>query len=380
MKKIFTIVCLFCLWGCGGSGSTSSSEPTGNWSIQYKVDAPTARSSHSAIWTGSEMIIWGGIDKNNQGLNDGKAFNPVTGTWRAISSVNAPSARYSHTSVWTGSKMLIWGGSNSYSQVPMANSGGIYDPSTDSWTLIPAIASPNITSMNLHTAVWTGTHMIVWGGDNGNVGWKYDPAANSWGQISSVNAPSGCIGHTAIWTGAEMMIWGGLDSLAASTYLNSGGKYNPLTDTWSPISTTNAPSARSNHSAIWTGSEMIIWSGQGSVSGNNERLNTGARYNPSTDTWSETALVGAPDASSIHNAVWTGSNMIIFGGFWSSYNNNGSGIYNPLTDTWKPISLQNAPISIFEHSPIWTGSHMIMWGGKDIFTSDLIRNTSIFTL
>src|SRR5206468_13109812 len=33
-------------------------------------------------------------------------------------------------------------------------------------------------------------------------------------------------------------------------------------DTWTATSTTNAPAARFGHTAVWTGSEMIIWGGQ----------------------------------------------------------------------------------------------------------------------
>src|SRR5207253_5684659 len=54
---------------------------------------------------------------------------------------------------------------------------------------------------------------------------------------------------------------------------------DPCTDdTWTATSTTNAPMARSSHTAIWTGSEMIVWGG---VVGPNTFSNTGARYNPS---------------------------------------------------------------------------------------------------
>ena len=34
-------------------------------------------------------------------------------TWTATSLTNAPSARYHHTAVWTGSEMIVWGGANS---------------------------------------------------------------------------------------------------------------------------------------------------------------------------------------------------------------------------------------------------------------------------
>ena len=42
---------------------------------------------------------------------------------------------------------------------------------------------------------------------------------------------------------------------------NSGGRYNPDANSWTPTSTTNAPGVRYSHTAVWTGDEMIIWGG-----------------------------------------------------------------------------------------------------------------------
>jgi hypothetical protein len=97
---------------------------------------------------------------------------------------------------------------------------------------------------------------------------------DSWTAASTTNAPSARNRHTAVWTGSEMIVWGG-DPLS-----NTGGRYNPSTDSWTATSTTNAPSARNRHTAVWTGSEMIVWGGYGGGGGSN----TGGRYNPSTDT------------------------------------------------------------------------------------------------
>src|SRR5437588_5249662 len=52
-------------------------------------------------------------------------------------------------------------------------------------------------------------------------------------------------------------------------------------DTWTPTNLTGAPDARWIHTAVWTGSEMIIWGGDSSCCG---FLNTGGQYNPSTDS------------------------------------------------------------------------------------------------
>ena len=56
-----------------------------------------------------------------------------------------------------------------------------------------------------------------------------------------------------------MIVWGGFNG---GTSLNTGARYNPSTDSWTGTSTTNAPTGRDNHTAVWTGSEMIVWGGQ----------------------------------------------------------------------------------------------------------------------
>ena len=57
--------------------------------------------------------------------------------------------------------------------------------------------------------------------------------------------------HSAVWSGSEMIIWGGASS--SVTVLDTGARYNPNTDTVATTSV-NAPAARRYHSAIWSGS------------------------------------------------------------------------------------------------------------------------------
>ncbi len=47
--------------------------------------------------------------------------------------------------------------------------------------------------------------------------------------------------HTAVWTGSEMIVWGGVHCVCR--VMNTGGRYNPSTDSWTATSTTNAPAA-----------------------------------------------------------------------------------------------------------------------------------------
>ncbi len=42
---------------------------------------------------------------------------------------------------------------------------------------------------------------------------------------------------------------------------NDGGQYDPVGNAWTATTTTGAPSARQYHTAVWTGSRMIVWGG-----------------------------------------------------------------------------------------------------------------------
>jgi len=161
--------------------------------------------------------------------------------------------------------------------------------------------------------------MIIWGGSSGfdlNTGGKYNPTTDAWIPTSTTNAPSPRDFHTAIWIGNEMIIWGGhfLDLYDYSHYyFNNGGKYNPSTDSWTAISTTNAPAAREEHTAVWTGHKMIVWGGM-FFDGGSIYINTGGIYDPSNDSWALISMLNAPSARYLHTAVWTGTKMVVWGG------------------------------------------------------------------
>ena len=53
----------------------------------------------------------------------------VSRSWTATSTTNAPQGRYEHTAVWSGSEMIVWGG---FFRGDPLNNGGKYNPGTDS--------------------------------------------------------------------------------------------------------------------------------------------------------------------------------------------------------------------------------------------------------
>jgi len=324
------------------------------WTATSVVDAPLARIEHTAVWTGSEMIVWGGVDDSINYLNSGGRYNPATDNWTATSTTNAPTPRIAHTAVWTGSEMIVWGGHDG----TLANTGARYNPATNAWIPTSTINAP--LGRASQTAVWTGTEMIIWGGTGfQNTGGRYNPDMDSWTATTITNAPDGRISHTAVWAGNEMIVWGGQDQFFND--LNTGGRYNPSTDSWAPTSTVNAPSGRYDHTVVWTGNEMIIWGGyDGSFS------SSGGRYDPATNSWSGTSMINTPAGRESHTAVWSNNEMII----WAGYNDsigvmNTGGRYIPSTNSWTATSTTNAPVGRANHTAIWTGGEMIIWGGDD---------------
>ena len=148
--------------------------------------------------------------------------------------------------------------------------------------------------------------MIVWGGQNPgytNTGGRYNPTSNSWTPTGKTPTPRRY--HAAVWTGSEMIIWGGIVpfNIDPAFYTNTGGKYDPSTDSWTATTTMRAPTGREFPTAVWTGSEMIVWGGY-SYDGVDHFWNTGGRYNPGTDSWVATSTTNAPDGrESAHGSV-----------------------------------------------------------------------------
>ena len=70
--------------------------------------------------------------------------------------------------------------------------------------------------------------MIAWGGTNMqkqfNTGGRYNPGTDNWTNTATSNAPERRAYHTAVWSGSEMLVWGGLNDLGPF-FLNTGGKY-----------------------------------------------------------------------------------------------------------------------------------------------------------
>ena len=139
--------------------ATKAGEETRPASWQLLPEAPVAgRLGPGAIWTGTEMIVWGGTAREGQAgpSADGAAYIPRTRTWRTIAP-SPPGVEGGAAVVWTGDEMVVWASNSPDGPVGAA----VYDPTDDSWRRLPA--GP-LGRREGYSSVWTGKELILVGG------------------------------------------------------------------------------------------------------------------------------------------------------------------------------------------------------------------------
>ncbi|MFI0417457.1 Kelch repeat-containing protein [Spongiactinospora sp. 9N601] len=169
-------------------------------------------------------------------------------------------------------------------------------------------------------AFWTGTEMIVYGGGTYtrptgamrefNDGAAYDPARNRWRRLATI--PFGVrYGMATVWTGRHLFAWGGADDIDGRHPSPDGALYDPRTDRWTPLPP--APIGRVRASATWTGTEVVVYGGYDVATGPGRQRADGAAYDPATRTWRTLPRAPLPPFYE-HTAVWTGKEFQVFTG------------------------------------------------------------------
>ena len=300
-------------------------------------------------WTGSEVLIWGGTAAN------GFAWNPVTDTWRALPSAGQPPGWQRPGGTWTGSEFVVWGGYSSTYQ----NTGARYDPVADQWQPMSTVNAPSARWSS--RLAWTGSEVLVFGGygplpDAGlgalDDGALYNPTLDTWRPLPP--------GAPAVGGGSPSLIPAGSEVFVFSTCSRVGARLNLTTNQWLPMSMTGAPNACGSSQppavSVWTGQELITIGGSGG---------SGARYSPATNSWSPLPA-GAPCDSTYQTGVWTGSEVLVWGGVRYTCATNPPRIgyrFRPGTNTWVPMSAVGQPMWEESASSVWTGSEFVLYGG-----------------
>jgi hypothetical protein len=344
------------------------------------------RTATSVVWTGNEIVVWGGEAGNEAArYADGAAYNPSRGTWRVLPA--APlTPRSDHAAVWTGEEMIVWGGVGV--QRDPTPDAATYDPERDQWR---RIADAPIPSASRAVAVWTGEEMIVWGGSTQKDGAAFDPARNKWRRIprSPLSARAGA---AATWTGCEVVIWGG-QSIGEWGFLDDGASYNPATRRWrklppAPLGTERIRNvdkvpglppvitARGfiHPNAVWSGEEVLVWGNLHRFRAGAPRATPLAGYNPKARTWRALAsptidFARQSEGTGGERTAWAGDSMVALTG-----NVDVRGVralrYEPSRDLWDELpspTAQSGFVPDYNAELVFTGISVIAWQATTSF-------------
>lgn len=343
-----------CFGSCADGACVDAWEPT------PLAGAPVARMRHACAAVGDKVVVWGGQGADGN-LASGGVLDLGAGSWKTTSVANAPQARAYAPAVATGDRFFVWGG---HDGAPRGD-GGLYDPATDTWKPVTMAGAPS--ARWLHTITWAAEakRVVVWGGYDGTdylaTGAIYDPATDAWTTVSTSDAPTRRREHVAVWNGTHVVVSGGLgfDGVAEGSLLADGAMLDPVTNVWELLPASGHPSARYRHAAAAAGKVVVAWGGL--TADLPEIAADGAAFDG--NAWQP--LGGTPPVGrSGHTAVGIGDSVVFFGGLGAAGRLADGGVYDAKSGTFQPGPFPTGPVARELHCAVAAGTKMVVWGGQ----------------
>lgn len=378
------------------------------WLPVARYGAPSARMGHGAAYlpAADAVVVYGGRDHNGNALKSGGVYHLGSQAWSPLATPPSPGVSQPQLAV-SGQHLLVWGGFTGDSNgSDWFDGGALYHVPTGSWSKVAApykAAGPyHLEDAPAQAVVPLPSGLFfVWGGQGAKgeaLGGLYNPTDRVWLAVSKRDAPARLGGHTVVAVdgptgftaangqsvaGEGVIVWGGYtgDSFADRDATAAGAYYHVASDTWYPLADSGAPNGRTGHKAVWTGAQMMIFSGAANRRGAADRSlhATGGLYDLAHNKWQAfTSQIGVERTG--HTMVWSGKEVLIMGGKSRNLKSYYSDViaFDPEGMTWRSVSGRQAPDIRWQHSAVWTGNGMVVWGGGLGFYSEPLADGGVF--
>lgn len=191
-----------------------------------------ARDGHTAVWTGDRLVVWGGFpsEQTLASNNDrGYQLDPTVMEWTQLPK-SGLTPRVGHTMIWTGREIIVFGGFDA-DGTPLSDGGILHagrlepdgsisagtfgDFTAGVWSRFGAeLATFPFQARALHAAAWTGQYLVITGGINASntllkEASAYDVANDQWMRLTYDRfEPRAC--HQMVFDSENVVILGGL--------------------------------------------------------------------------------------------------------------------------------------------------------------------------
>ncbi|MFL5345110.1 MAG: Kelch repeat-containing protein [Hyalangium sp.] len=226
--------------GVGGSpqqliGALSSAElfepATGEWKLVAPMTMPRVDPTAVLLADGRVLVV-GGADVDRRQLRSAELFDPATGTW-------------------TPTEAPGWGHGGAQAAVVLADGRALfvsgmqaelYEPSTGHWTKAGSVGGAAGTHRSDHTVTRLADgRVLVVGGSTSRAAETaelFDPATDTWTLVAPPHMPRESHGAVLTEDGAVLVVGGYHGS---SGTLASAERFDPATGTWSMVTALQVP-------------------------------------------------------------------------------------------------------------------------------------------
>ena len=326
----------------------------------------------AAVWDGKEVLLSGRVCPTKQpplGYTQTVAYDPATNAWRKLPPFPGPRGclEGGDNAFWDGKELLLIGLTNA-----------AYDPATNKWRKLP----PGGRGSYAQVTAWTGTQTLGFGGgccaEAYDVVRSFTPGTDSWSDPprSPIDGRNGAFG---VWSGKQLIVAGGSrEETSGFTTFATGAAYDPAAKAWRTVASLPAP--RQDAAAVWDGSEMLVVGGSSIGAAATHWYRRGLSFDPSTNRWQQLPPMAYPRSGAA--AVWTGSQMLVWGGGTVASGRTvpppHGEAFDPATNRWSPLPMSPLRGRI-DPVAVWTGTQMFIWGGQETDGESFFTNGATYT-
>jgi hypothetical protein len=329
------------------------------WVQRYPSTKPSPRQEHAMVYdsTYNMTVLFGG----NDGTRDDETwvYWPENNTWMKRNTGTKPKARNNHAMVYDPDNELIvlFGGYIGWPDF-RSDETWVYNTLTNFWTKRNPTVKPIARSDHYMAYDSLSNKVVLFGGYGNNNQrlddtWLYDVAANTWTRVNiPTDNPLPRKNHAMAYDAEDkrVVLFGGDDGdyIYDDTWV-----YYYEDDTWTKMSPSVKPSARTNHAMVYDPiyDKIMLFGGNNSLTNATGANDETWVYNLDTNTWTQRNPTPKPSPRGGHAMTYLSENSktLLFGGNNGTSSNDETWLYSMSSNNWTKMSPSNKPSARYGH-------------------------------